>query len=493
MWILSKIPQNISASEHESLMDLSLSLSPHSACLDGRYLLVSLHSLTRYWNLSQLPAALEPHEGVKNLNVGVSRQSHPLLDKLRHFARRYQLNFVAAHTAPAALWAVEHLAPKHPLLSHYTQQEWVEAISPHTLKSSTTLLEDFLLRKPHLKAELAYFIELGRDLGIRNFSDLAPFLSNHAQREGLVTRFGPAIEKLLRRLSGADDVELTWYEPRPYFEDRFSPQLESFMSSELSEKLTSLQRIQQIFCDWGDRLSARRSVLSGFQVTVTVSRRQTEHALIINFARPTRESQSFYDLFLEKWLALCSDTQNTASLLEDEITEVHLKSLKLEHDHDRQLNLFDPHREELDEKWNVLVGQLRVKANNNVQIGGYRAFESFYPENSIEWVEWEEWSRLPPPPVMDHPRRPVLLLNKPCEISETSHIKNEEDFMTFIASKNALMSLEKLRDPWRSGKLKASAVHFEEDVCERSYSRVDGQWLFWDHSQKKVFLHGHFE
>ena len=134
-----------------------------------------------------------------------------------------------------------------------------------------------------------------------------------------------------------------------------------------------------------------------------------------------------------------------------------------------------------------------MRSNNNVRIGGYRPFESYYPEISIEWVEWEEWSAQAPSPVMDHPRRPVLILNKPCTIEEVSHIKSVDEFLTFVGSKNALLSIEKLRDPWRSGKLKSQAVHFDGGASERSYARVDGEWIFFDHAEKKVFLHGYFE
>jgi len=500
MWLACKIPSKLNASEQETLLDLLLGLSPMSASLsstgDKRYALIALHSLSRYWKLNQLQATLSHFKSSSQMDTLQSPtcpSAHPLLEQLRILSRKFSLTWIAAPTAPSALWILENLNPQNPILSFYTLEEWIEALSSSSIKNSTALLEDFLHKKPQHKSELSYFTEIARDLGIHKFQDLVPFLSNHSQRSALVMRFGPALEKLLRRMQGADDVELKWHEPRSFFECSFSPQLEGFMRSENAELLSPIERVQKILSEWSERLQARRALLTGFQITLTASRRNSEHKLVVHFPKATRETKSFCDLFMEKWQKFCADTHMHAEIFEDEISEIHMRSSLLESDHDRQLSLFDPHREEVDEKWNVLVAQLRVRANQQVQIGGYRPFESFYPENSIEWVEWEEWSTHPPSPVMDHPRRPTLLLSKPCELPEAPPIQSEEDFISFVGSKNALMTLEKLRDPWRQGKIKASSCHFEEAVSERSYARVDGQWLFWDHHQQKIFLHGYFE
>src|SRR5438128_2701308 len=94
MWIATQIPPSTQTKHSLAhVHDLCLGLSPQVAVLEDGYILISLASLSRYWNL---PALRMP-----------STELHPLLVSLQKLYQRFGMRFHAAPTAPWALYSLK--------------------------------------------------------------------------------------------------------------------------------------------------------------------------------------------------------------------------------------------------------------------------------------------------------------------------------------------------------------------------------------------------
>ena len=475
MWIATQIPPSTQTKNTLShVHDLCLGISPQVAVLEDGYILISLASLSRYWNLPALRT--------------LPAEPHPLLVLLQKLNRRFGMKFHAAPTAPWALYSFKTCASAQ-VFTLRARDDFFTPSHSTPLLEGVHLIDDILSAKPRLRPDFARLCETLHALGIRSLEDLRQNAHlGRDTRDAFVQRFGEVCDKLFRRLDGADDRPLEWYEPIPSLTESFHPVLEKQMDSDNESDL--IKRFEEIFTDWEERLQARKQVLAGVSVALTSDRRHRHEEFLIQLPRPSRDTQTLMRILKEKW----SQRKETVSThaYDDEINSVEIKSLRIEDDCDRQLNLFDPHREEVAEKWNALVGQLRARESSKqkISIGTYRPFESYLPEKSLDWVEWENING-PLAPVADHPRRPTLLLTPPIPATEAApdaenlralrSISSEEDFLNFVEARLGGESLERIRDPWAPLS------------TERAYARVDRRWLYWDNHQKRVFLHGYFE
>lgn len=431
----------------ESHLDRFLALSPEVYLGPPGYALIDLGGVAPYWKLHRLAHDFQREDW-----------EHPLLVKLQELRQKTQLSFVIAPTATWAFFIAKNFPSSG--IDFWPQQRTHDLLSTCSLNLARDFLCD-LLEQSHEARNLfedfrLYMDELG-------FSQLGQLLLNFSTEHALGLRFGRPIVKLMQRLRGQSELEFLQYEPKPLLEERFYPTLEADMSSERQSSL--LPRLEEILRDWEERLRARHSLLCGLHVELHSYRERKSQTVSFKLPRPSRDPQILLKILQEK-----------VAFGEFDIERVLVRSLGLQIESDRQLNLFNPQREEVLENWGLLFSKLQARGGG--RIGSYQAFPSYFPERSMEWVDWEE--NFKSEVILDHPPRPQTLLREPKPLCALS---SEIEFFEFLQKSPAYAaherSLERIRDSLSN--------------CERTYARLGSDWVFWDSGKKKLFLHGYFE
>jgi hypothetical protein len=448
MWIYASIT-NTASLDLNLVGDLLLELSPDVFLdRDSGHASIDISRLTRYWHLGE---ALE--------------KEHPLVQKLHALHARFGLCFTLA---PTAAWAQAlHENGGHTPFSLWRHSEIAEFKKEAPLSFTQSFISDFLHQATH-RAEWHYFLECMQELGVSTLHDLLLYCANPQGLEELVKRWGLLSKRLVHRLHGVEDMPLTPFKPAAYLETTFHPDLERQLSSEQSECLRV--RFADIFAQWQERLTIRHSVIRGFEVKLSSGKNDLVHTLTLHLHRPTREAGTLLRLLFEKWVGHDGSLSDGAFFNFDTI---HIKSMQLEFESDRQLNLFDPKREEHEEEWNLLSASL-LGLHPSLRLGHYVANDSYWPEHAVKWQHWSSSEFLPM--IENHPPRPSVLLTPP-------HLykgpQSEIEFLAMLTERELTESLEKLRDPWRGE--------------ERTYASKNKQWLFWDHKRGRALVHGYFE
>jgi hypothetical protein len=461
MWIVAKIPPQMQSPEH--ILDLCLALSPQvSLCDDSVF--VCLHGVSRYWNLPEFFEQLRTGEPADQ------GRASPLLAKLKDLNRRFKIDFTIAPRASWALWCDTH-SPRSKMIHFFDDELFFESLKAARLSTLETLVDT------NMRADFYKMADTLTDLGLSTAFALKEAALDKGQKSSFVERFGRVCDRLLKRLSGQADMPLRWYTPPRTIKDTFYPELEQMLSIEKTSD--PLVRVREYLDQWEERLRIRKALLTGFDLMLVSSRKKVRYTLAVRLPKPSREAATLFKILEEKWH---NSPDKPSSFFDDETDRITLTSHRIEDDHDRQMNLFDPHREEVEEKWNQLIGQLRSheKTTAPVRIGAYAAKESFMPEHSIAWVEWDKDQKSVF--VEDHPQRPTLLLSQPVPLDRLN-FDTEAAFLNYVEKQNGLLSLERIRDPW----------NFEAPPQERAYARVQSHWMYWDDQQRRVYLHGYFE
>ncbi len=453
MWMVCLEPDNSKASYLRSdLLDRLLEFSPDVFEGPQGEILVDLSKQTRYWQLPELLAS--------------GPRAEPLeFEKLvLEFHRRDGLSFVLGPTAAWAVFLLRHVRSDEARPLHLFRASDAERALAHApLSAALALIPDALLKSEDRAAAHDLLARLD-ELGFDKLGQIREVCRTPIVQEEFLERFGGVFDKLLKRIDGRGDWELT-----PYV-----PPVELVHSLFAHADADPMEQVLETLQAWERRLAARRSLLKGFEISFRSDRRRDTRSFRVELPRASREAARLHKLVFEHWLQL----QATPSLegFSDELDSIRLRSLGLEDASDRQLNLFDPKREETEEEWNLLVARLLSRAERGapIQIGSYRPNESWLPEEAAAWVDWGRYSALPP--LQDHPKRPLLFYSTPKPLREP-RLGNEEDFWRWLESRQALASLEKIRD----------------EVEERSYARVDSRWVFWDHARGGAFVQGIFE
>lgn len=467
MWLASPPPQKYS----EDILDLLLGLSPFVSVGPHGEFLANLGGLIRYWKLDALRAAKPGEE--------LPTEAQNFLRELRVLEERFGLRFLIAPTAPWACWLCAH-APEATKL--FLSREEIESrFANASLASIETFLPD-ILERAEGRAALHDFRERASELGWRTLGGLYAAIRESAARDGLLARFGSVFEKLLRRLQGADDFRLRAHEPPPSFERTIH------LARETGAADDPLVLVNDTLLAWEARLRARRSLLKGVEVSFRGERRRRTMVFRLMLPKPSRDVALLRKLVEEKWQSLSdpSSLSDGGGAFSDEIDIIRLRSLGFDVESDRQLSLFNPGREENLESWNLLVARLlsRASPGKPLQVGSWRPFESWLPENSVEWVDWGQAESLPV--VRDHPARPSVAFANPIPLKsfdpKAPTLKSEEDFLDWLEACGALGTLERVR----------------EENEERSYARIEHEkgsqfWVYWNHARREALVHGTFE
>lgn len=467
MWLSTRIT-HIADSDRkdgdrkETCCDRLLALSPEIVEEPvTQTLLIPLARVSAYWNLAALWD--RPEEAAR----------HPFYALLKDLNDEFDLRFVVAPTAPWALW-VHHHAAKPLLLNHVD----ADAFREDALSSSPARLAELapdLLSSPEARARFDYFVDSCAELGILSSRKLLELPT-----ESLSERFGPGILRILKRLRGHDELHVEAYVPSLTLSKTFHPAFEKAIASDDEPDL--LSRLQTTLVSWEQRLEARRSLLRGLRLTVRSEHRDHAEAFFVTLPRASRNASALFEILREKWFALAGRTSaGHDETFEDHIAELTIESLGLEPENDHQLDLFDPHKMAREEAWSTLLARLQARSTQRapVHAGHWLPVESYLPERAFEWVEAGAAGRVPF--LQDHPARPLHLFKTPQRIEEPT-VQSEEEFLKWVEGRSALKTLERLSDIW----------DFDCRRSERSYARVENQWVFWDHVRSQLYVHGHF-
>jgi hypothetical protein len=317
----------------------------------------------------------------------------------------------------------------------------------------------------------------------------------------VLERFGKAPARFLRRLQGQDDLGLSWYTPQNAFENEFFPEWERLLETEATQSL--LKRIEEIIDHWIARLAARKELMSSLEIRVTPDRRKqrghlrvtegskegpTTHTILIKFPKATREKKAILGVLEEHWKTLC---EKTSSFSATHVDRVQMFSRDFVSESDRQMNLFHPQKEDVSESWNLLVGKINARSDpkDPVELGCYRNFESYVPEQSVEWVPWEEIPDENPSSVLreftEGPKRPPLMYEVPRHFEwpkqqeeSAEKLSDAAQFFRWIEEVEASPIFERIHDPWMY------------PAVDRTYVRVKDLWVYWDHTRGGAYLHG---
>jgi hypothetical protein len=436
--------------------------------------LVNLRGLEKYWQLDTFPNALDTH--------GDARVTHVFLDKLQELRRDFSGKDLKFVVAPSAVWAraLSFMAPSFEGVRYFSLPQILEdilpACSPLSLKY---LIDDLRMRSVARDLEFRFFCEALKDFNFQNAAQLLLELRKNCA--DFVQRFGSLMLPLCKRaFLELDDYALDSYQPVSLFEHSIELAWETQAS--VSPEKDILERVEYLFNDWQLRAESRKVLFRYVDVFVKSERRSETLSQRLVRVKPSRESKSWVALFREFWSGAKDQKFGWLSEYPDEVSEISFRTSALEPDKDIQLNLFNPQEEELSEQWHSLVSRLHARAlkSSQLRVGTYVPQASFVPEKALTWKEWsdvdENVAMVP-----DYPQRPQLLLSRPLVFSDKT-FKDYEEYLFFLESKNAILSLEKISNPW-------GAQGYEE----RSYARVEEKWIYWDHCENIAFLHGYFE
>jgi|GEM_PF-1918871 len=479
MWLASPPSSNpFFHAQPEEILDRLLGLSPFVARGPHGELFAHLGGLVRYWKLDALRSS---SEGLSSENfAALPAETQTFLQELRTLEKRYGLSFKIAPTAPWAAWLCAH-APAGDGKFVYSRDDFEAIFARAPLATTEALLPDWL-SKSEGRARFIDFTERACELGLRSGSDLQSILRRPDARDGFLARFGGVFEKLSRRVQGADDFRLQTYEPPAELEQTLH------IARETGTSENPWDAVRHVLETWETRLRGRRALLKGLEVSFRGERRRQTLVFRLPLPKATRDASSLMKLVEEKWRALRDPSANaeTGEAFTDELDLIRLRSMGLDRESERQLDLFRPGREENLEGWNLLVARLlsRASLRRPVRVGSWRPFESWLVEKSVEWVDWGEAESLPI--VRDPPARPLIAFHQPqplAKIFAAKHpLRTEGDFLDWLEAQGALGTLERVR----------------EAQDERSYARVpsgDGRdaWVFWDHAQRAALVQGFFE
>lgn len=368
---------------------------------------------------------------------------------------------------------------QHQTLYSYTKETLAEVLKPLPIHLLSILIPDLLNKNESSKSQnisqMEYFFECAEELGLYKLEDLTKIISSPQDYALFLERFGPDVCCALQRLQGfGKPLTLKRYKSPENLFYSFSPMLEKESSSETHSNL--LDRFLEIFLRWEDLLSMQKMSLTGLQISLKSYLKAQPQVFVFNFARPMRKAKHLMKIVQEKLFSTSSLNPNTEVIVYDNIEHVSLLSLGTTDQADRQLDLFNPHKESVLEDWSLLITEA-LNVHKDIRIGYYQAFESYLPEHSVEWRPWDSAQDLLPT-IEDHPPRPEWILEQPIPYTKTQ-LLSEEDFLNFVKKQGALSTLERIRDPWRN--------------IERTYAKIAHKWIFWEHVKKKCFLHGIFE
>lgn len=464
MWLATTIPTSLK-DRKEDILDRLLALSPEITEGPVDSLLIPMTRVAGYWQLHRLHFP----------GLHKQAQGHPFLEQLKDFHDRFALSFSLVPTAPWALWVLEQHTPKH-LLETWTADLFRNLFSQQNLRHAGSLLVD-KTDNSSTRADLERMLEQLEDLGFQSIADFMRIPKEH-----LSERFGPLSLHLKKRIQGSDDMPLKIYQPPSILERRFYPSFERSCGQDNDTGL--LEQFSSTLQNWEERLRARRQNLRGLRLRVRSENQKKSGALFVTLPRATRDASTLFPVLREKWMTLTQKSQREDALegFQDDISELVLESVGIENDADLQLDLFDPGREERQEAWNALVGQLLARSTQKspVSIGYWKPVESYVPENAYEWAPWSLEGQ-PIPMIPDHPRRPHFLLKRPRLLTNPAW-KSEEEFLSALEQSGQLSTLEKITEEWNP-----------QTPLARSYARWGSYWIFWDHAQQRAFIQGRFE
>ncbi|MBS1985073.1 MAG: hypothetical protein JST16_12965 [Bdellovibrionales bacterium] len=458
MWLASSVSQ-LPKDRKETFFDRLLGLSPEITEGPEDIVLVPLTRVATYWGLQG------------------SQVSPVFLAKLRDLHSDFGCKFICAPTAPWALW-IHRVYPPQELLEFWDTDSLRRMLTASSVAQCEPLIYDHLARGEEARRAFEYLLDHLHELGLRDVESLA-----RLPREALSIRFGALPHRLLQRVRGADDLPLTPYVPPTSLNRRFQPSAERLLGAENDFDL--LGAFASTLKEWSLRLEARHAALRGVRVTLRSEWKDSAESFFVTFPRPLRDPEKIFVILREKWMASLESfvrRHGSDTNFEDELSEVLLESMGLERDTTPQLDLFDPHREARAEAWDLLVGRLMAKSTKEagIRVGAWRPQESYLPEDSISWSDWNPKSCVPM--IQEHPRRPLFLLPRPRVIRDLP-LRSESDFIAHLEAAGALGSLERITELWDDN----------GQTSERSYARLGREWIFWDHHQKRAFVHGYFE
>ncbi len=477
MWLASALEKktlekNSKESHNEGLfLDLCFEISPFVQ-VDEDLLLIPLHGLDRYWQLTQIHT-LSPE--------------HPLIKKLLSFSKKWpEQKFVFAPTSAWARWIFRsqnlEASPSANNIFYFSFHNIsAQLLDFSPIENISFFLTDLITENSERKRELNFLCESARELGISTVGQFLKILAESPDRITLFElRFGPLVRVLLQRaLQNSDNWPGKPYVPPQNFKFKIDLSFEKLTSSEKSEDIHI--RSLELFNEWEERLRCRRSLIRGFDIEIFSSRSRRKAFFPIRLSRPTREAKSFFKLFQEAWSGCKQDPKSFGLGLEDEIDCLVFKTLNLENDKEYQLNLFNPRSEEISEGWQTLIARMRLRApqKRDLKIGSYTPQPSFFPERALIWSEWKSEEENFPQ-VARPSLRPSYLLSPPQEF-RSADLKTFENFVEIIEKQGNLESLERISNPW--------ALPLPE---ERTYARMGKQWVFWDHVRNASFVQGYF-
>ncbi len=459
MWMITKYQGN--QEQIERVLDLLLKVSPDLFLPEGvlkeeGFIFLQLSKVSHYWNLKD-----------------VEQPEHALNKLLQHLYIKEGLSFVIA---PSASWAYFYfkISDKPSFLQNFSFEQCQKHCHELFLPIASHFLADHLLQTSgSARAEWNYFMESLESLGFLDLSLFLKFCQDPTHLSQITERLGLTPKLLYSRLCFREDFPLKMYLAQGQIQEHFYPDLENQIGS--PAKLDILDRLKDILEEWEERLRLRKSLIKGFEVLLISNRGRFQKTLCLCLPRATRDAKILFRLLHEKWLSCTNNfADKELDLRAFVFEEVRIKSLGLQFESDRQMHLFDPKREDSNEEWSLLVGTL-LSLGSEVRVGHYAAHPSYWPEFSVQWQSWSDSQ--PIDMVEDHPERPLLLYSPP-RFFEAEKILSEEDFLKLLVKTNCLESLERVSDPWRGE--------------ERSYARIEQQWLYWDHKKQRAYVHGVF-
>ncbi len=496
MWIASFLPQGPQNPETQNFLDLCLHLSPDVFVdASGTRVMVHLSSVVSYWQLGRVLSDPDNARHPFLQHLKLLREAQHRIQKSTDSARPPA--FVLAPSPSLCAWGLEQEQNNPDLLVILNPLEIQKRFQELAPSSLETMLQDQLETKPELRKSWRRFLEDLEYLGIRNILSLKNLFQDPSLKKSCFERF-PELAPLLqqRLILGSKDYSLQAYRPQEEMSAGFFPSLEDEMGSPSAQDL--VLRIDEILRVWQLRLEARKSHLMGLEITLgfrrpfTRNRKTgrmeteiTEHPLTLKFGQGLQSARDVTELVREKLLSMPPDE---ARLFVLPLESVRLQSLGIERLQDRQLSLFAQEHEASLEKWKLLLGRLQARSHKGLEIsvGSFTANDTYWPEDSFLWNEWkgnelDETKSQPHtnPSFLEQPRRPLLFHEKPRLFQAA--LKSLDDFLIFLRERNSLHTLEHLTSPW--------GVRAES----RYYARTGNKWIYWDDSQKKVFVQGYFE
>lgn len=470
MWLITKIPPKAQSLEH--IADLMLSISPQITVFQS-HILIDLRRLHRYWQLGSLVKNFDPES--------ISTNTHALIKRLMEWHRRFDMCFLLAPTAASGFLIYQNKnASRHPI-DVLDPEDYLTRLQSKTVTDGAPLVADLLQKDPRLSTQLMHINEFLVDMQLHRLTTLLEISKDPLKRSAFVERMGSLMDVFFKRLNLHRDFELPLYEAPKILNDIFYPEMERHLS--LSETPV-LDRVREILDSWEERLGYRRAAIKGLDLHVISARQRQSYSFPVRLPKATRDAGMLFKVVSELWHQKSQHpTTQDFEFFEDDIASIRLSSHRLEELHSKQLNLFDPGREDSDEQWNSLIAQLKLRARRDAEVwvGRFNPKESFVPEHAIAWVDWED-ETAPHDPIADHPARPTLLFKVPQPLPEI-RVADESSFLHYVASQQGNLLCERIRDPWIEG----------AQALERSYARIGSRWVFWDNTRKKVFLHGYFE